>query len=797
MKRIASWCLVFAAAGACEPPSKPPGTGTSEAPLLITNLSNCTGAEAPAHITPVYTRPASDSVGIGALLEAGSYGVASDRDWVGVAGGNFCGGAEHEVVLLKNEHEQMSVMRGPTPVPVGGGDPALDTSQPWSAVAAGRLDSSGFDSMVMVRHVANTGAADLFIARADPSTCNVSTVASVAIGNPANSSWIGTAVGNFDGTGNQIAMLKQAHSSLFLVRYTAPSSLAVTFTSDLDSNTNLPWRAIAAGDLDGDGLDELVVARQASDGVSETLQVFKWQAGNFVEIAGSTIGNTGNSTWAGMTVGDFNGDGHASIVVTKNSHSNFFMFGLVAGSSTLSEIAVSDLDSAAGQDWRGLAATNWLDEGDQGAAELIAIRTAQDPYRADVFVYGDPFHRVARDSGMANMKAIFAQIDSDTPLQLVQIMSDAHANTLNWFIKNDPGQYDRLVDFLDATQNTCIDGQHLRVWASILPPVNGVGSNACSELDNDSVTPWNELADFANDPLSGGLASPCTGYLGWATTFGRLAQRYPHLVAVGIDDFSEDVARNFNIDLPGPQLSQMETNMRSLAPWLSFVPVAYSNNFSNNALPDLGRTVDSFQFYFRNNLQQECLKDPCGIQSVANLPGEVAFMVSQLPAGRKLQMGLYYAGLSTLYKGEAPSTNYDFQVMQAALNQPGVGGATEYAMDTLKDTTSPGANVCNAANATSSPLCAVAVNFGANACSPGETQACGNCGTQSCTANFTWGTCSNQGDCTPGDHRELSCGTPCSTETETCSASCQWVEGTCSSGVKPCDSATGALTLQR
>jgi hypothetical protein len=98
-------------------------------------------------------------------------------------------------------------------------------------------------------------------------------------------------------------------------------------------------------------------------------------------------------------VGDFNADRRKAIVLVKNAHSNFVVLDVPARSSPqLRILATADLDSVAGQDWRDLAATDWL-TGDQGASELVAVRAAGGRYRTDLFVYGNPFHRIARDRG--------------------------------------------------------------------------------------------------------------------------------------------------------------------------------------------------------------------------------------------------------------------------------------------------------------------------------------------------------------------------------------------------------------
>jgi hypothetical protein len=76
----------------------------------------------------------------------------------------------------------------------------------------------------------------------------------------------------------------------------------------------------------------------------------------FELFATSTFGNNGNSDWTSAAAGDFNADGRKAVVLVKNAHSNFVVLDLPQGTRELRVLATADLDSASGQDWRGLAA---------------------------------------------------------------------------------------------------------------------------------------------------------------------------------------------------------------------------------------------------------------------------------------------------------------------------------------------------------------------------------------------------------------------------------------------------------
>jgi hypothetical protein len=76
-------------------------------------------------------------------------------------------------------------------------------------------------------------------------------------------------------------------------------------------------------------------------------------------------------------------------------------------------------------------------------------------------------------------------------------------------------------------------------------------------------------------------------------------------------------------------------------------------------------------------------------------------------------------------------------------------------------------------------------------CLPGATRACGNCGTQTCSAYCGWGSCTGMpaGACPAGtvDYTTASCSTPNTYRNRTCSATCAWsnYSGTCTQATTP------------
>ena len=66
-----------------------------------------------------------------------------------------------------------------------------------------------------------------------------------------------------------------------------------------------------------------------------------------------------------------------------------------------------------------------------------------------------------------------------------------------------------------------------------------------------------------------------------------------------------------------------------------------------------------------------CLAGACAVPTVANVVEEVREIVAWLPKGRRLIVGFYATGHSSL---GSPSTNYVREIIPTILDQPGVGG---------------------------------------------------------------------------------------------------------------------------
>lgn len=156
-----------------------------------------------------------------------------------------------------------------------------------------------------------------------------------------------------------------------------------------------------------------------------------------------------------------------------------------------------------------------------------------------------------------------------------------------------PRAFQQLISFLKATEDFAVDGDQLRVWVLLVPPSEAqLNRTMCQPPPDLPETRANETQLFGNATYAS-----AAGYLAWSELVGELAVQFPHIVALGIDDFIGNIPATFTPQL----LAQMTAAMRSSAPWLSFVPVTYYGQFES--WPGLPDAIDAPIFFFQNRKQ--------------------------------------------------------------------------------------------------------------------------------------------------------------------------------------------------
>lgn len=273
---------------------------------------------------------------------------------------------------------------------------------------------------------------------------------------------------------------------------------------------------------------------------------------------------------------------------------------------------------------------------------------------------------------------------------LIEWLRDTHANAFSFLLWDTNGAaYLDFVRVLSLTSGIRVDDVLFRLHVTLIPPSEarpsaGTNITRCSVPADSPLTSFNESALFNASLGNRG----CLDYVAWCDVISRLGQRWPHLDAINIDDFSSNTGTTFT----QPYLSKMRA---ALAGSVRLIPTFYyghgPKDFTLDTRPYLRNLTDGVLFYFRNNRegQQGCAADSCGTpgcslpcldgtcaeRSVPNLPVEIADVASRLPPNHPLLVGIYF----TAYNGCAqPSVDYNREVLAAALALPSVAGATIY-----------------------------------------------------------------------------------------------------------------------
>ncbi len=126
------------------------------------------------------------------------------------------------------------------------------------------------------------------------------------------SKWAGIASGDFDRDGKEELIAVRNFDGNFYM-YEVGSNKTISFKVSYTKFGSKDWAGITAGDFDGDGKDEFVAVRN-SDG---NIYMFEFKNNKIVLKASYT--NYGSaSKWAGISAGDFNGDGKDEFVAVRN-----------------------------------------------------------------------------------------------------------------------------------------------------------------------------------------------------------------------------------------------------------------------------------------------------------------------------------------------------------------------------------------------------------------------------------------------------------------------------------------------
>lgn len=303
----------------------------------------------------------------------------------------------------------------------------------------------------------------------------------------------------------------------------------------------------------------------------------------------------------------------------------------------------------------------------------------------NLLVYGSTARALPRQRALEGTRAqselnggnieflnISADVDKFNVSYLKSLLAETHTNTFNVEVC-EPFTYTNLLSILGNTSDFAIDRRQFRVWVELLPPTEAFPKgDDCQPPYDDPRTPFNESAYFnfsttgtvPEGPSAGKtIVFPYWDYAGWGALIGRLANEFPHLVAVEIDDFTHDVAPPDGMFTP-ELLGRIVNNLHQQSATISFIPNVYYSQDQPvvKQWPDLSLIGDAMLYFYRNQKQGAgpcapascvwgpgakhgergggCLAGACAESTVANIPSELVEIYSWLPPGRPLVFGV-------------------------------------------------------------------------------------------------------------------------------------------------------------
>ena len=552
----------------------------------------------------------------------------SNRLFLGVACGNFDGSGIATMAMIKRASSQVIFMRSANDgnhYQITYSFNISTSANDFKGVAAGDMDGDGIDELIVLRNGASLTNILVYKIPLNFSG-SVTLKASIQVGSGLYN-YHGIAAGDFDGDGKaELVMAKEGHSQ-FIFYSLSGSSLVLKGAINLsDVPAANAWGGVAAGDLDGDGKAEFMAVRYGS-GTDNDILVYKisgtttWSinpAGSFNFAGGST-----HYPWLGVAIGEFDQDktNGKEFVLYKNSHNYFIYLKYNGPGTTPTTLSGQDFSSEAAWPWTGIAAGQTIIN--TGSDQLVSIR--QKSAGTTLAVYGDVstqfnvkkaalsrngfsfgsyYQGIFRNAdGSLDVPGLKTFCETNKSYTFAFMIADRWINTATGTYFPKGTEYKALIELLELLKSS---GSPIKIMALLVPPSESNGN--ASYLPNPRDSPYigsAELGPGITDEralFSGGPSNPnANDFIAWFKLLGILANKYPNLAGINIDDFSGNVietgtSKGFNRVV----LGKMIRNLREQNENIAFLPTAYYAITTSPSLLWVREYTDGFIFYFRN-----------------------------------------------------------------------------------------------------------------------------------------------------------------------------------------------------
>ncbi|WP_223601490.1 hypothetical protein [Chryseobacterium sp. GVT01B] len=254
------------------------------------------------------------------------HGWGSGSDWRGIASGNFDGDSANEFVVIRNYDGMIGTMQ-----PYGKkfhsvtNDKYYSGQYDWRGIAAGDFFGDSKSEIIALSNHSDASNNGAYILKIENNNIVEHTK---SIGWDAQSDWVGAAAGNFiTGGKDDFIAVKNLNKEVLVFNFNGTTPQLV-HTNALNLPVNSKITAVASGNLDNVGKDEIVLLVDAEDNMQNGIYVYNIDDnGVMTKIAQSTGWGSG-SEWRGLAVGDIDANGVDEIFAHRNFDGDYKVFKL-------------------------------------------------------------------------------------------------------------------------------------------------------------------------------------------------------------------------------------------------------------------------------------------------------------------------------------------------------------------------------------------------------------------------------------------------------------------------------------
>ncbi|SIQ17788.1 VCBS repeat-containing protein [Chryseobacterium sp. RU33C] len=247
-----------------------------------------------------------------------------DSDWRGVAKGNFDDDDDDEFVKIRNYDGFIGTLE-----PYGKSFNTVTNSiayggtYNWKGLGAGDFFGDNKSEIIALSDHADFNKNGFYIFKIEN---NQIVEHSKFTGFGTDSDWVGITAGNFiSGGKDDFVAVRNYNKEVRVYKFNSTDPELVYF-NQLNLPANSKIKAVAAGDLDGVGKDEIVLLVDADDYMQNGVYVYSIDDNGVMTLIDKSIGFGAASDWKGLAVGNLDGDGADEIIAHRNFDGDYKVF---------------------------------------------------------------------------------------------------------------------------------------------------------------------------------------------------------------------------------------------------------------------------------------------------------------------------------------------------------------------------------------------------------------------------------------------------------------------------------------